>query len=189
MAASTEELKSRWSPDLTSIANALLERGGEPASTFGTIEGRADFRGLVIEAFLKSSLSNLDLSSSSLAGFGQFSVASVWNCRFDSAALEGNLGKTFQQCSFAGASLKGAVIRGTFENCSFIGAALSGARASEVAFRRCDFTGANFTRALLLHSTWEDCRFDGARFRNGSLAKGRFIGPAPTEEQLGNTIL
>lgn len=190
MIESARDLAARWTAAAAEEVNAQLAHGAEAVSPFGPVEGRADLRGLVVTAAVKAShLDSLDLAHSALAGFGQFSQADFANCRFDGATLETNLGKHFESCSFIGARLVGAVLRGSFENCTFVGANLSGSRGRELVFRACDFSRANLKKAHLLHCRWENCCFDHTQFHGGSLWKSTFFGQEPQSSQLGNTIL
>ncbi len=188
-ADSFKALASRWSDELTKTAGSLLLGGGEPASPFGHVDGRADFRGLEISLMLKANISNLDLSFARFSGAAQLNVGAVINCKFDYAELDTNIRQVFRQCSFRKARLKEANLGRVFERCVFTEANLNGAAGSEVVFTSCDFTRADLRLASFTHSRFENCCFEGARFHNGYLGRSIFIGGAPTTEQLGNTLL
>jgi uncharacterized protein YjbI with pentapeptide repeats len=116
-----------------------------------------------------------------LTGTGAIgSSASVFaSCRFDgSDAGDSNFRGRFTECSFVSARLDRMDFwNGTrLERCTFQGASLRRAKIrGDIHFIDCDFTRARLTGADLGQATFERCRFDGANLDEAAVMGVRFV--------------
>ena len=134
-------------------------------------------------------ISKFDFSYSDLK-HGGFADVIVEDCRFDGIEYEGNWGRGFRRCSFSKAKLSRAFLSGQFVECDFSGVNFSFSKASAPdSFLRCNFTKTNFRSANWTRVRFEYCTFDGAKFDRASVSGSRFIGTAPSEEQLKDTLV
>jgi fluoroquinolone resistance protein len=153
-------------------------------------DGYIDLRGLSISQFIRNvNTRRIDLSCSTLDGFGQFGMCNFEQARFRDASLQTNLGSSFTSCDFHSAKMSGVVLRGRFVDCDFSSANLSSAIANQVQFINCVFANANLTKANLLHCLFEDCIFDNCKFRRGSLAFSKLLRSTIPSESLMDTMM
>ena len=181
------ELRSRWSEAASKQYNEYLNvnasrKGGfkntpDFPSEIHIHEGRADLRGLQIDAILKGiHLDSVDLSHSKFMGWGQMSCYNkMTDCVFRSMKLDTNVRGVFTDCDFSKASMNGATIGSEFVRCDFTSANLSRTRASEVKFQECLFIGTNFTKVSYHWVKFFDCRFFKCRFRKGEIGASEFV--------------
>jgi len=201
-----EDLRARWDEVDVVPINANLQNSGTAESPFGHYEGLTDFRGFQLKAHLKLSTiamsgkkpipqavvpvtKNLDFSFSIFAR-GGFSDVVAEDCKFDSVEIGSNWRRCFRRCTFKGAKLSRNYFAGRFEDCDFLKAELNSSSAGAAdAFVRCNFTKANLKSANWIQVRFENCIFDGAKFGRASISGSRFVGTAPTGEQLSDTLV
>lgn len=185
-----EELRVRWTPELTERGNRYL-LGQQHDAPFPDLEnGFRDLRGLSISAILGYiTLADIDFTGALTERFGQFGSCRVSQCRFRFSEISTNFGKEFTACDLTKANLSGATLRGSFKECDFASANLSSSMAKELRFVRCNFSGVNLRKAHLLHSHFEDCVFGENKFGSGSLAFSKFIRSPLDTSCAGNTIM
>lgn len=166
-------LRERWGQCRNfSLRNSLAVSG--PAHPFGKTEcGLEDYRGFMInESLHKMTLEGIDFSYCTL-GKGQF-VSNVRRCLFVGAAIEGNIGETFEDCDFSHTNLRNAILRGAFTQCLFVRANLSLVRSSQAMFAGCTFDDANMRKGSLFGCRFVRCSFVATKFGSGSLADSVF---------------
>lgn len=196
----TDELRARWSIATIKQINREIMVSGKnavrgstlPPSPFGTLpSGRADYRGFALtEAVKYARLAATDFSGTVCQAAGAFIDCVIDNCVFDGLEIQGRfVGKQLTSCSFVMARMRSARPGELFTDCDFSAADLSHAITSEVKFTRCNFAQADLRRAILQYCRFEDCLFAETRFHYGSLVGSVFRGPAPSRDQLGNTML
>lgn len=206
LAEEVEKLRSRWTAVDTKTINRGMLRTGCAVSPFLEYLGLTDFRGFPLREHLKIEtvamagrkpipqsdvppMTQMDFSYADLFG-GAFADIVAENCCFDGVDNGSNWRRTFRRCSFAKAKLSRNHFRGVFEDCNFLKAQLNLSSAStNTLFLRCNFTKANFRSANWVQVRFENCIFDGAKFDRASVSGSRFIGSAPSEEQLSDTLV
>ena len=201
-----ENLRARWDEVDVALINTSFQTTGTAESPFGYYEGLCDFRGFQLKAHLK--LSTIAMSgkkpipqteipatkrldfSFSIFSRGGFSDVVAEDCKFDGVEIGANWRRCFRRCSFKGAKLSRNYLTGRFEDCDFLKAELNSSSAGATdSFVRCNFTKANFRSANWVQVRFENCIFDGAKFDRASVSGSRFIGTAPSEEQLKDTLV
>lgn len=112
---------------------------------------------------------NLDFSGSKLNGLRMFGCE-LSNCRFDRCRLQDLRvwSTTFNECSFAGANLRKAMLGGVqngkrnrFSGVNFSNADLRETVYKAAAIERCVFRGAKLVKIDFQTSTFVDCVFEG----------------------------
>jgi fluoroquinolone resistance protein len=174
-------LRERWTEAVSRQVLISWIRKQQVESPFGTFDGRADFRGLVIsEAIDYLKLNSADLSFGKFDWNGQFNYCRFTNCKFHGSHLRSRIGGKFENCDFSGAILKGATISGEFTNCRFNLADLrstfgpqrlsqctfEGADLRKAQWNACNFNYCVFDRARCLDAAFSHCEF---RFESGML--------------------
>ncbi len=172
-------LRRRWKPDVRQkVIEGLLK--GEAVSPFGHTEQggerSVDLRGLEFDEVLAcASLVCVDLSYAFFTRSGQFVDVSARRVSFSHADIQTNLSGDYEQCSFAGASLRKANFFswGSFVCCDFSSADLSSSGGSSLYFKDCSFVGATLKGTTLYECLFVHCRWDHCRFSHASLSKSR----------------
>lgn len=203
---SIAELRARWTLESIEKCCFALEKTGTAASPFGHYEGLEDFRGFSLSVGLDTTtvalagkrpiprgdvppISNLDFSFANFKR-GGFEDVVAENCKFDGVVDCANWRRVYRCCSFIGTKMARNYFTGRFEDCDFSKAELNSSSAGATdSFVRCNFTKANFRSANWVQVRFENCTFDGAKFDRASVSGSRFIGAAPSEEQLKDTLI
>ena len=170
-------LRRRWSSeDVENLRAQLLNQSRivKPPHTLtsrwpATHERLVDLRGLTVGRYgfdiRYVTLERIDLSfvRGALTAF----EAELFDCRFDFAALTGQprLNRSFERCSFRGATLSRLALGPKVVDCDFTGAKAHKLRSvPNTVFDRCTFDDSDLTGAQFSDTSFVDCNFGAVRF-------------------------